>query len=155
MNDQIELLSATEYSTIAEALLKLVQKYPRQIGDPKVTAEFDALKASQSLAVFIVGGRVKKRNVLGEFTAEVNFSIAYKSSPTSSEQRIDRQEFVGEIVKWLENVRDLPMLTDNRTITKITAVGVPYKSDADGKGNETYAADAVMEYKKKENDPLI
>lgn len=146
MNDQIELLSATEYSTVAEALLKLVRQYPRQMGDPNIKAEFDALGTKTSLAIFIVGGRIKKRNVLGGFTAEVNFSIAYKSSPTSSDQRIDRQEFVGEIVKWLENVKDLPRLTNNRTITKITTVGVPYKSDVDDKGNETYAADAVMEY---------
>lgn len=147
MNDQIELLSATECSTIAEALYELVQKYPRQAGKPK--AEFDALGAKTSLAVFVVGGRYKQRYISGGFTAEVNFSIAYKSSVTSSDQRIDRQEFVGEIVKWLENEKDLPRLTDNRIITSIAAVGVPYKSDADDRNNETYAQDAVMEYRKK------
>ena len=134
MNDQIELLSATEYSTVAEALFELVQQYPERAG---IKAEFDALGANKSLAVFMVGGRIKKRNVLGGFTAD---------------QRIDRQEFVGEIVKWLENVKDLPRLNDNRTITKITAIGVPYKSEADDKGNETYAADATMEYRKEEPD---
>lgn len=147
MNDQIEPLSATECSTVAEALYELVQKYPRNAGDPKI--EFDALGTNKSLAVFVVGGRYKKKYVSGNFTAEINFSIAYKSQPRSSDQRIDRQEFVGKIVKWLENEKDLPHLTDNRTITKITARGVPYKSDADDKGNEIYAADAVMEYMKK------
>lgn len=147
MNDQIESLSTTECSTLAEALYELVQKYSRQAGKPKV--EFDALGAKTSLAVFVMGGRIKKYDIVGGFAAEVNFSIAYKSSPASSDQRIDRQEFVGEIVKWLENEKDLPRLTDNRTITKITALGVPYKSDVDDKGNETYAADAVMEYRKK------
>lgn len=149
MNDQIELLSATEYSTVAEALFELVQQYPERAG---IKAEFDALGANKSLAVFMVGGRIKKRNVLGGFTAGVNFSVAYRSQPRTSDQRIDRQEFVGEIVKWLENVKDLPRLNDNRTITKITAIGVPYKSEADDKGNETYAADATMEYRKEEPD---
>lgn len=146
MNDQIELLSATECSTVAEALYELVQQYPRQIGDPDVKAEFDALGANKSLAVFVVGNGQKKPDVTGGFSAKINFVVAYKSQPRTSDQRIARQKFVGEIVKWLENVRDLPRLTDNRTITKITAIGVPYKSDADDKGNETYAADAVMEY---------
>ncbi len=147
MNENIELLSTTECSTVAEALYELVQKYPRQAGKPKV--EFDALGAKTSLAAFVLGGRYKQRYISGGFTAEVNFSIAYKSSPTSSDQRIDRQEFVGEIVKWLESTKDLPLLTDNRTITSIAAVGVPYKSDTDDKGNETYVQDVVMEYRKK------
>ena len=146
MNDQIELLSATEYSTVAEALYELVQQCPERSG---LKAEFDALGTNKSLAVFMVGGRYKKKYVSGSFTAEVNFSIAYKSQPRTSDQRIDRLGFVGEIVKWLENTKDLPLLTDNRTITKITARGMPYKSDADDKGNETYAQDAVMEYMKK------
>lgn len=149
MEERAESLSTAEYRTVAEALLKLVQEYPRQLGDPDVKAEYDALGADKSLAVFVAGGRYKKKYVSGSFTAEVNFSIAYKSQPRTSGQRIDRQEFVGGIVQWLEHTKDFPLLTGNRTITKITAVGMPYKSDADNKGNETYAADAVMEYMKK------
>lgn len=143
MNDQIELLSATEYSTVAEALLELVRKYPEKKG---LTPEFDALGANKSLAVFPVSGRIKKRNVLGGFTAELTFSVGYKGYSKTSDQRIDQQEFVGEIVKWLENVKDLPRLTGNRTITKITAVGIPYKGEVEKDGSVTYYADAVMEY---------
>lgn len=152
MNEHIELLTATEYDTVAEALLELVRQYPEQIG---VKAEYDALGANKSLAVLIAGGRVKKRDVLGGFTAEVNFSIAYKSQPKTSDQRLDRQEVVGKIAKWLENTKNLPPLTDNRTITKITARGVPYKGESEENGSVTYYADAVMEYKKKEKDPLL
>ena len=67
MNDQIELLSATEYSTVAEALLELVRQYPERAG---LTPEYDALGSNKSLAVFMVGGRIKKKNVLGGFIAE-------------------------------------------------------------------------------------
>lgn len=146
MAERIEPLSTTECKTIADALYKLVNECPERGG---LKAEFDALGANKSLGVFVVNGRYKQRFISGGFTAEVTFSVGYKSQPKTSDQRIDRQEFVGEIVKWLENKKDLPRLTDNRTITKITARGVPYKSDADDKGNETYAADAVMEYMKK------
>ena len=145
--DHIEPLSATEYDVIERALWDLVRSYPLQTGDPDVVADYDALGADKSLAVFVLGGRCKKRNVLGGFTAEINFRVAYKSNPRNSPQRIDRQAFVGRIMRWLENTKDLPKLTGGRTITKITAGGaVPYK-DETGKDNSTvYAADAVMEY---------
>lgn len=146
MNDQIELLSATECKTIADALYKLVNECPERGG---IKAEFDALGANKSLAVFVVSGRYKQRFISGGFTAEVTFSVGYKGYSKTSNQRIDQQEFVGEIVTWLESAEDLPRLTDNRTITKITAIGVPYKGEAEENGSITYYADAVMEYKKK------
>lgn len=147
MEERIEPLSATEYDTVEKALWELVKKYPRQIGDPNVKAEYDALGANRSLSVSVYGGRYKSRNVLGGFTAEVTFRVEYKSNPTSSELRIDSQAFVGRIMRWLENTRDLPLLTDGREITKITASGaVPYKDETGQDKSTVYAADAVMEY---------
>lgn len=152
MEEKTELLSAIECNTVAEALLELVRQCPEQIG---VKAEYDALGASKSLAVFVAGGRSKKPDILGGFSASVNFSVAYKSQPKTSDQRLDRQEIVGEIVKWLETTENLPLLTDNRKITKITSLGVPYKGEVEKDGSITYYADAVMEYKKEEKDPLL
>lgn len=150
MNDQIELLSATEYSIIEEALWKLVRKYPRQVGDPDVKAEYDALGTNKSLAVFVDGGRYKKKYVSGSFTAVINFRVAYKSNPTTSSLRIDAQAYVGRIMRWLENTRDLPLLTDGRTITQIeTSTAVPYKDETRQDKSTVYAASATMEYMKK------
>lgn len=145
MGERIEPLSTTECKTIADALYNLVNECPERGG---LKAEFDALGASKSLAVFVVSGRIKKRNVLGGFTAEANFSVGYKGYSKTSDQRIDQQEFVGKIVTWLESAEDLPRLTDNRTITKITAIGVPYKGEVEKDGSITYYADAVMEYRR-------
>ena len=75
MNDQIELLSATEYSIIEEALWKLVRQYPRQLGDPDVKAEYDALGANKSLAVFVDGGRFFFLYIIGVFTAVIIFRV--------------------------------------------------------------------------------
>ncbi len=149
MNDQIELLSATEYDTVEKALWELVKQYPKQKGDPDVRAEYDALGANKSLSVSVFGGRYKKKYVSGSFNAEVAFHIAYKSQPTSSDLRINAQAFVGRIMKWLENTKNLPKLTDNRTIIKITTQGVPYKDDSEQNKDTVYAADATMEYMKK------
>lgn len=152
MDERIEPLSATEYNIIEEALWKLVRQYPRQLGDPDVKVEYDALGKNTSLSVVVYGGRYKGRNVIGGFTAEVTFRVEYKSFPTSSDLRIKSQAFVGRIMRWLENTRDLPLLTDGRAITKITASGaVPYKDETGTDKSTVYAADAVMEYKKESN----
>lgn len=149
MNEQtnMEPLSATEFDIIEKALWEMVKQYPKEPGDPNVTAQYDELDSKSSLAVFVIGGRYKRRNVLGGFTAEINFKVAYKSSPTTSPQRINSQAFVGRIMRWLENTRDLPSLTDGREITKIAASGaVPYKDETGQDKSTIYAADAVMEY---------
>jgi hypothetical protein len=67
--------------------------------------------------------------------------------PRTSAQRIDSQAFVGKIMSWLENVRDLPKLTEERTITKITASNVvPYRDETGDDSSIIYAAEASMEY---------
>lgn len=148
---KIEPLSATEYDIIEKALWELVKQYPKEQIDPDVTAQYDELDAGVSLAVLVDGGRYKSHNVLGGFTAEVNFRVAYKSNPKTSPQRINSQAFVGRIMRWLENTKDLPLLTDGRAITKITASGaVPYKDETGQDKSTVYAAPAVMEYRKKE-----
>lgn len=146
---KIEPLSATEYDIIEKALWELVKQYPsdEKKGDPDVTAQYDELGADVSLAVLVDGGRYKSHNVLGGFTAEVNFRVAYKSNPKTSPQRINAQAFVGRIMRWLENTKDLPLLTGGRVITKITATNaVPYKDDTGQDKSTVYVAAAVMEY---------
>ena len=148
---KIEPLSATEYDIIEKALWELVKQYPsdEEKGDPDVTAQYDELDAGVSLAVLVDGGRYKSHNVLGGFTAEVNFRVAYKSNPKTSPQRINSQAFVGRIMRWLENTKDLPLLTDGRVITNITATNaVPYKDETGQDTSTVYVAAAVMEYEK-------
>lgn len=145
---KIEPLSATEYDIIEKALWELVKQYPKEQIDPDVTAQYGELGTGVSLAVFVNGGRYKKRYLSGGFVAEVNFSVMYKGNPQTSPQRINSQAFVGRIMRWLENTKDLPLLTDGRTITKITASGT-YDGGTTQDKSTIYAADAVMEYYKK------
>ena len=149
---KIEPLSATEYDNIEKALWELVKQYPsdEEKGDPDVTAQYDELGAGVSLAVLVDGGRYTGHDIIGGFTAEVNFRVAYKSNPKTSPQRTNSQAFVGRIMRWLENTTDLPLLTDGRVITKITtSTAVPYKDDTGQDTSTVYAAPATMEYRKK------
>ena len=147
---KIEPLSATEYDIIEKALWELVKQYPSygENGNPDIIPQYGELETGVSLAVFANGGRYKKKYVSGGFVAEVNFSVMYKSFPTKSPQRINSQAFVGRIMQWLENTKDLPLLTGGRTITKITASGT-YEGGTTQDKSTIYAADAVMEYFKK------
>lgn len=148
MNDQNEVLSSKEYDMIGKALWELVKQYPCQSEDPDLTAEYDAFGSESSIAVFTLpGGHYKSHNVLGGYTAEIEFRVAYKNHDNTSLQRVDAQAYVGRIMSWLENTKDLPRLTDGRTITKITAKTViPYKDETEKDMNTVYAVDAVMEY---------
>lgn len=149
---KIEPLSATECETLGKAMWELIKQYPRQDNDPDVVAQYDELGADVSLAVLVLGGRYKKKYVNGSFVGEATFRVAYKSNPKTSPQRINSQAFVGRIMQWLEHMESLPKLTDNRTITKITASGtgeLPYKDDMGQDKSTVYAAEAVMEYYKK------
>lgn len=146
---QIEPLSATEYDVIEKALWDLVKQCPLLQGDMDIDTEYDALGTDKSLAVFVLGGRHKGYDIVGGFTAEVNFKVAYKSQPRVSTQRIDRQAFVSQIMQWLENTKDLPLLTDGRKITKITVVDFSSKGETEEDGSTVYESYAVMEYRKK------
>lgn len=154
--ERIDPLSATEYAIVEDSLegviWALVQKYPARDkpGYENVYFEYDFLESVRSLAVFILpGGRYKKKNVLGGFTAEINFRIAYRSNPTDSDRRINAQKFVGDIMKWLEEVRPLPQLTDGRVITDIRSLNaIPFLIESGEAEGTIYAADAVMEYEK-------
>lgn len=144
---KIEPLTATEYDIIEKALWELVKQYPKEQIDPDVTAQYDELDTGVSLGVFTLPGGRKKPDVTGGFTAEISFRVAYKSNPKTSPQRINAQAFVDRIMRWLENTKDLPLLTDRRRITKITASNVLSYKDETGQDKSTvYAADAVMEY---------
>lgn len=145
---KIEPLSATEYDIIEKALWELVKQYPKEPDGPDVPIQYGELGAGVSASVSANGGRYKKKYLSGGFTAEVNFSVMYKSNPKNSPQRINSQAFVGRIMQWLENTKDLPLLTDGRTITKITASGT-YDGGTTQDKSTVYAADAVMEYYKK------
>lgn len=144
---KIEPLSATEYDIIEKALWELVKQYPKEPNGPDVEVKYGELDAGTSIAVAANGGRYTGHDIIGGFTAEVNFSVAYKSNPKTSPQRINSQAFVGRIMRWLENTKALPLLTDGRVITKITASGT-YDAGTTQDKSTIYAADAVMEYEK-------
>lgn len=146
MSDTVELLSKAEYNTIGEMLLNLIAKCP-YIPEGMVP-QYQSITTDPSIGLFTQSGaKYLKKNVMGGFTAQVKFQVAYKSFPTGNEGRINSQAVIDRIMEWLENVDELPALSGNRVITKITASNSVAYTDTTGEDKSiTFAADAVMEY---------
>lgn len=149
MSEQVELLSKTEYNTIGEMLLNLIAKCP--FIPEGLTLQYQSIKTDESIAVFTLpGAKYLKWDITGGFIAQINFQIAYKSFPTGNGARIKSQSVVDNIMNWLEKVDELPFLSDDRKVTEIIASNsVAYTDDKGDDKSITFAADAVMKYKKK------
>lgn len=147
-SEEKELLSKQEYEKIGKLLLDLVKGCPH-IPD-KVPVQYQSIGTGESIGIYTLpGAKYLKRNVIGGFTAQIKFQIAYRSFPTSNDQRINNQDRVDKIMCWLEEYGTMKMLSGGRTITKITASNsLPYKDKAGDDKNIIFAADAVMEYEK-------
>ena len=135
-----ERLSKTEYDKVGEMLLELIAECPYIPKDAKI--KYNALEVGKCVSISTARGNIKKRNVLGGFTAELVIRIMYQSFPKTNAQMINAQAVVDDIAGWLEDIQNLPSMTGNRTITKITTSG----SFSEGDKSTVYAADAVMEY---------
>ena len=140
-----ERLSKTEYDKVGEMLLELIAECPYIPKDAKI--KYNALEVGKCVSISTVGGNIKKRNVLGGFTAELVIRIMYQSFPKTNAQMINAQAVVDDIAGWLEDIQNLPSMTGNRTITKITTGGsFSDVIEVEGDKSTVYAADAVMEY---------
>ena len=145
-----ERLSKTEYNKVGEMLLELISECPYIPKDAKV--KYNSKDVGKCVYIITAGGSIKKRNVLGGFTAELTIQIAYQSFPQGNGQMINAQAVVDNITSWLEDVENLPSLTENRKVTKITASGsFPDVEEVEGDKSTVYASNIIMEYRKEVN----
>lgn len=141
-------LSRNEYDKVGEMLLELINACPYTPPDLQGGIKYQAMSTERCIGVItLTGAKYVSRNVLGGFTAQVNFQIAYKSFPTTNQQNINAQGVVDNIMSWLEDLKNLPKLSGGRTITKITASSSFASVDEANQDESTvYVANAVMEY---------
>lgn len=140
-----ERLSKTEYDKVGEMLLELIAECPFIPDGAKI--KYNALEVGKCVSISTSGGSIKKRNVLGGFTAELAIQILYQSFPTTNSQMVNAQAVVDNITGWMEDIQNLPRMTGNRIITKITAGGsFSDVIEVEGDKSTVYAANVVMEY---------
>lgn len=140
-----EPLSKTEEKRMGDVLLELVGACPFVPKDAKI--KYNSKDIGKCVYIVTAGGSIKKRNVLGGFTAELTIQIAYQSFPQGNGQMINAQAVVDNITGWMENIQNFPWLTGNRTITKITAGGsFPDVEEVEGDKSTVFASNVIMEY---------
>lgn len=146
--EKVERLSPEEYELIGNALYELMKRCPYIPNNTELGYQIRAKGISLSLVT--VSSVVRSRDVLDGFIAEVRFQISYKSFPSTNLQRMNAQAVLDKIIKWFTELTEYPELTEKRKITSISAApSLPFVDRADADGNVVFAADAVMEYKKK------
>lgn len=145
-----ERLSKTEYDKVGEMLLELIAECPYIPADLQGAPNifYQSMGTGKCIGILTLpGAKYVKKNVLGGFTAQVGFRVAYKSSPKNNLQTINAQSVVDDIMGWLEDTDNLPNLSNGRTITKITASN-SFLDDVGDDKSTVFSADAVMEYKR-------
>ena len=148
MTEEKERLSKTEYDKVGEMLLELIAECPYIPEDAQI--RYQQKDIGKCIYIITAGGSIKKRNVLGGFTAELIIQIANQSFPKTNAQIVNAQSVVDNIVGWLEDVKNLPSLTKDRKFTKITAS--PSFSDLEEVGVDksiVFASNITMEYEKE------
>lgn len=143
-----ERLSKTEYNKVGEMLLELIAECPFIPKDAKV--KYNSKDVGKCVYIITAGGGIKKWDIAGGFTAELNIQIAYQSFPTGNGQMINAQAVLDDIASWLEDVEKLPKLTGNRKITEFTK-GDSFSAVEEVEGDKAtvYVSNVVMEYQKK------
>lgn len=144
-----ERLSKTEYDKVGEMLLELIAECPFIPKDAKI--KYNALEVGKCVSISTAGGSIKKRNVLGGFTAELAVQVLYQSFPTTNSQMINSQSVVDNITSWMEDVENLPSLSKNRKVTKIIAnPSFPDVIEVGEDKSTVYVSNLTLEYKKEE-----
>jgi hypothetical protein len=146
VSEQVELLGKTEYANIGELLLHLVAQCP--LIDEDIPVKYQSMDSDSCVGIFTYpGAKYLKKNVMGGYTAQIKFQIAYKGYGTSNQNNIDNQALVDSIMDWLENVKELPALPGGIVITKVEALNSAAAAETTGDDNSiVFAADATMEY---------
>lgn len=149
-----EPIPKSEGLKIGDMLLELIEKCPYVPEGTKV--KYNSKDVGKCLYIMTAGGNIKKRNVLDGFTAELTIQIAYQGFPQGNGEMIDAQAVVDDITGWLDDVQNLPDLKGNRKVTKMTSGGsFSDVEEVEGDKATVFAANVVMEYEVREEDPLL
>lgn len=150
-DNQKEPLSIAEQSIISKAVLELVNCFPDM---PKgVKVEYQYISDSAPIAVFSMQGAVKMEEYLGfpgeeKFDGQFPFFMLFRCKPTSTQQRIQKQNFLDKLGEWLEK-QEYPSMTGNRTITEIKRTSTTFLSGREENGTEEYQCNFNLIYEKR------
>lgn len=150
MSEQVkEILPKAERESLGRMLLDLMYECPNVPNSIKDKEQIYYNSTSDGKGIFILtdGGRIKKKDIYGFFTATINMQIAYQAFPTDNDTTIAAQERLEKITEWFSDLDNLPTLAGDRKITKFDASGGYPSRDASNKdASVVFVSDVAMEY---------
>lgn len=134
-----------EFATVGMALLAMLDECPYIPSGVRLL--YNNSLDEECIALRTMGGTYRP-DVIGGYTARLNFQLGYKSYPNSNIQSIKAQEVADSIMQWLKDAKK-PMLTGGRKITKLEISDCVPIVGATGRDKSTsYVASGVLIYEK-------
>lgn len=154
-----ELLPVSEQSSVLEAVYKLIKECPF-IEKENVKFDFLDIEENSISVLSTPGAFIISKDILGGFTGSLPFILGHKGRQSSDNRKIKTVDLLNNIGKWLGKekvtiddreyvLKEYPLLSDNRKITRIEQQTVPYISDIDEKSNITYICTLKVTYCKE------
>lgn len=159
MAENKELLPVSEQSSVLETIYRLVKECPF-IEEKSVKFDFLDIEEDSIAVMSTPGACIVSKDILGGFTGSLPFILGYKGRQSSDNRKIKTVDLLNNIGKWLGKekvtvddkeyvLKEYPVLSDNRKITRIEQQTVPYISDIDEKSNITYVCTVKVTYLKE------
>lgn len=145
--DNSEPLSSAEYETIGQALFEWIASYEGITDASRL--DYQSLTGIGHIGFFTVpGGKYLHQDVIGGFTAQLPFQIAYKSANTKGNlNQFNAEKVVNDIAEYLEN-SEFPKLSGNREIYKLLMDSTTYKARSEDDGSDVYVRSGTVQYEK-------
>ncbi len=143
-------LSGAEQTQIARALIVWLNTFPSK---PVTKLSFQNLpKTGPGMSMGGLAGAVKTGEYVdGSYDAQYPFSIVYRITPSSDNDRMNAQSLLDSFGEWMESQANFPNLGTKKTATEIIRTSTPglvYRDDA---GNEDYQGLFVLNYEQEGN----
>jgi len=160
MSEEKQVLEIEEQEAIAKALIMMIQQCPF-VESQDITTRYEDLNEDYSLGVFAKQGTVySKRFITGSFQAQYVFFIGYRIKPTNDQKKINAEEFLSAIAKWLEGQKvtyggveylppAYPALSDNREILRMERTTDAFAATSQQSGTVDYQVHMKLEYQKR------
>lgn len=145
-NENINLLSGTEYKIIGKAMMERIQAYS---GLPTgIKLDYQAVNGVGHIGFITTpGGKYLFQDIYGGFEAQLPFQVAYKLAGTGNKEMLDAETLLDGLIEYLEK-KPYPSLTDGRQVTKIDFDSTTYRSQANEDGSLIFVRSGRVRYEK-------
>lgn len=140
-------ISIADMESMSEAVLTIVSSYPglpSAISTKKIYWQY--LADDECIGIFTLqGGVYLKKYIDGSYVAQFPFRIIYKCNPTANYSRINKQNLVENIGKWLETSK-VTLKDEHVDIQSIERTSPVYTSDVKDNGFTLYTQSLNIKY---------